>query len=89
VPQALPGGDETDFIMVGCAGIPHSVTDMAQHEKMMASKRRGDALVCHARGLHCILCNNCSFCCALLFLTVYDARCVMQHWALLERKYYI
>lgn len=42
--QALPGGDETDFIMVGCAGIPQSITDMAQHEKMMAAKRRGNAL---------------------------------------------
>lgn len=40
--RALPGGDETDFIMVGCAGIPQSITDMAQHDKMMASKRRGE-----------------------------------------------
>lgn len=27
--------------MVGCAGIPQDVSDMAQHEKMMAAKRRG------------------------------------------------
>ena len=27
--------------MVGCAGIPQGVSDMVQHEKMMAAKRRG------------------------------------------------
>lgn len=43
--QALPGGDESDFIMVGCAGIPQGSVDMSQHEKMIAAKRRGTLLL--------------------------------------------
>lgn len=43
--RALPPGEETDFIMVGCAGVPVAVTDIAQHEKMLASKRRGESVL--------------------------------------------
>ena len=43
--QALPGGEETDFIMVGCAGIPQGITTSAQVEKMVSAKRRGASLL--------------------------------------------
>ncbi|KAL3155322.1 hypothetical protein ABBQ38_010886 [Trebouxia sp. C0009 RCD-2024] len=43
--RALPGGDESDFIMVGCAGIPQAGADIPQHEKLMAAKRRGENLL--------------------------------------------
>lgn len=47
--QALPAGTETDFILVGCAGVKGSISgadngteDSAkQLEKIVAAKRRG------------------------------------------------
>lgn len=53
--QALPPGEETDFIMVGCAGVPVAVTDIAQHEKMLASKRRGTELCLSCMSLQAVM----------------------------------
>ena len=54
--QALPVGTETDFILVGCAGVKGSVAGAdngtedngKQLEKMVAAKRRGEAYASHA-----------------------------------------
>lgn len=41
--KALPGGVETDFILVSCAGTPRPDLDDAQREKVVGAKRRGEA----------------------------------------------
>ncbi|KAL4450724.1 hypothetical protein ABPG77_001080 [Micractinium sp. CCAP 211/92] len=43
--KALPGGVETDFILVSCAGTPRPDLDDAQREKVVGAKRRGEAIL--------------------------------------------
>ncbi|KAL4433778.1 hypothetical protein ABPG75_000219 [Micractinium tetrahymenae] len=43
--KALPGGIETDFILVSCAGTPRPDLDDAQREKVVTAKRRGEAIL--------------------------------------------
>jgi hypothetical protein len=40
--KALPGGAETDFILVSCAGTRRAGVDDAEREKVVAAKRRGE-----------------------------------------------
>ena len=44
--QALPGGEETDFIMVGCAGVQQDILPDPQLLKQTESKRRGKRKPC-------------------------------------------
>lgn len=39
--QALPSGAETDFILVGCAGVQTGFGDGTQLEKLISAKRKG------------------------------------------------
>lgn len=57
--QALPGGTETDFILVGCAGVKgsvggsHNEETAKQLDKIVAAKRRGkEHRHCLLAGVH-------------------------------------
>eukprot|EP00887_Chlorella_sp_A99_P005130 scaffold25.g5130.t1 len=41
--KAAPGGEETDFVLVSCAGAPRPGMSAAAAEKVLAYKRRGEA----------------------------------------------
>lgn len=41
--QALPKGEETDFILVSCAGVVSPGVDPLQMESVTAAKRQGEA----------------------------------------------
>lgn len=41
--KALPGGEETDFVLVSCAGTPRPGWDPSSREKILSFKRKGEA----------------------------------------------
>ena len=41
--KALPGGEETDFVLVSCAGARRAGQDETEREKIIGAKRRGEA----------------------------------------------
>ncbi|EFN51818.1 hypothetical protein CHLNCDRAFT_59780 [Chlorella variabilis] len=43
--KALPGGSETNFVLVSCAGTPRPDLDDAQREKVLSFKRKGEAVL--------------------------------------------
>lgn len=41
--KALPGGEETDFVLVSCAGAKRAELSEAERERLVSAKRRGEA----------------------------------------------
>lgn len=41
--KALPGGEETDFVLVSCAGAKRAELSDAERERVVSAKRRGEA----------------------------------------------